>query len=269
MTLSDRLYFELYSLVLLYVADDFEQVAGLPTLAAYGNTIVQGTSDQVPFRFAGDALHDSRHFCRIRGIPVLICLHSPLLSMLYPLYSSTNSVVFYCTRMCGRAATTQLCFSQGTRRRISLFCVSVADASAICDIVASGWYLTDCNIAVCGFLGLGWAGCGQGPVRRLYGKVGRCQRADVVGDTAGKVSRPSHNLAVVISLKQREFGRGDSVGDDRNDICHPQPNLRPRWRPRWGEGTFETGAILYRAKVGIDGLSGRSETFPKKGAARA
>ena len=61
MTLSDRLYFELYSLVLLYVGDDFEQVARLPTLAAYGNTIVQGTSDQVPFRFAGDALHDSRH----------------------------------------------------------------------------------------------------------------------------------------------------------------------------------------------------------------
>ena len=214
------------------------------------------------------------HFCRIRGIPVLLfCIsryfqyYIRCILVSFRLYSITRGI-------CGVAATAQLCFSQGTRGRISLFCVSVSDASAICDIVTSGRYLTDCDIAgIVGSLGLGWARCGRWPVRRLYGKVGRCQRADVVGDTLGKVSRPSHNLAVVTPLKQRGSGRGDSVGDDTNDI-YPLPPLShrhstPNPPPRWGEGTFETGAILYRAKVGMDGRSGWSEAFPKKGAARA
>ena len=82
MTLSDRLYFELYSLVLLYVGDDFEQVAGLPTLAAYGNTIVQGTSDQVPSRLP-------EMLCMTAGIrPSDVALLS------HPWYSGANCFAF-------------------------------------------------------------------------------------------------------------------------------------------------------------------------------
>ena len=108
-------------------------------------------------------------------------------------------------------------------------------------------YLTDCDIAeIVGSLGLGWARCGQGPVRRLYlygGYMGRS--AAVNGRMSWETRQVKYRGRLIILQWLSPSTTGDSVGDDRNDIYlpHLSPSLYPLTFARDGARAGERGLL--------------------------
>ena len=114
-------------------------------------------------------------------------------------YISCKLCVCYCTGLGTGAATRQLWCSQGADTRFTIYCVFVADACDICDVVVSGPYLRHCNPPPRwrdpGFgPGVGMRQDADGaPMRRIGGKGGWGQRADVMD--LQSLARSPHGLS--------------------------------------------------------------------------